>query len=247
MERHKALPLYIRVAETIRGRIFNRQYQQGALIPAARELAEEFDVSNITIRKAIDLLTQEGLLAPKQGLGTLVAKSRNGTVEIQITGNFRDWLDSATGRKLSLQAEVIELTLVRPPGRIRELLSLDTDDKVSRMKRLRKYKGQSISYFVNFFPQDLCHKIKKTEVEKRSFIEFIQERCDVCLRRIEQQVEATIADMELADILGVDFGTPLFFVENVYYSDQTTPVMVTHMYYRGDRYVYKATIPLEPD
>jgi hypothetical protein len=53
-----------------------------------------------------------------------------------------------------------------------------------------------------------------------------------------------IAEMDLANLLGIDYGTPLFFVENIYYSIQNQPVVVTHMYYRGDFYTYRASISL---
>ncbi|MBW1713811.1 MAG: GntR family transcriptional regulator, partial [Deltaproteobacteria bacterium] len=62
MERGKYVPIYIQVAETIKGRIVANQYQPGDLIPSARELESEFGVSNITIRKALELLTQENHL-----------------------------------------------------------------------------------------------------------------------------------------------------------------------------------------
>jgi DNA-binding GntR family transcriptional regulator len=45
-------------------------------------------------------------------------------------------------------------------------------------------------------------------------------------------------------VLDTDYGSPLFFIENIYYANQDKPVVMTHMYYRGDCYVYKAAIPL---
>ena len=55
-----------------------------------------------------------------------------------------------------------------------------------------------------------------------------------------QTVQASIADLDLARILNVDFGFPLFFVQNIYYTEKEHPVAITHMYYRSDRYVYMA-------
>ena len=55
MERDRAVSYYIKVAETLKARIRDGQYQPNALIPSAKKLEEEFNVSNITIRKAMDL------------------------------------------------------------------------------------------------------------------------------------------------------------------------------------------------
>jgi len=110
------------------------------------------------------------------------------------------------------------------------------------MKRVRCIKRKPISYYINYGPPSLLGKLSSKDFKKRSFIEVFQDRCNIKLSKMEQQVEATIADMDLASILRVPFGDPLFFVENVYYSTENKPVEVTHMYFRGDRYIYKATI-----
>jgi GntR family transcriptional regulator len=61
---------------------------------------------------------------------------------------------------------------------------------------------------------------------------------------MEQNITAVNADIDLCDMLQVDFGAPLLFSETIYSSDKNNPIEVTHMYYRGDRYTYRATLPL---
>jgi GntR family transcriptional regulator len=244
VDRHKALPLYAKVAETIKGRIRSNHYVPGDMIPPARELAEEFGVSNITIRKAIEVLTREGFLAPRQGVGTMVAGSGRDVVEIEITGNFREWLDSASGVRLRVTTEVLDMADVRPPERVRLLMGLPSGEHVRRIKRRRRYKDRIISYFINYFPSGISGNIRTESLARKSFIEVFQETCGIRLTRMEQRVEAGMADMELSDLLGTDFGAPLFFIENTYYAGGPGPVIVSHMYYRGDSYVYKALIPL---
>jgi len=244
MDRGQAVPIFIQVAETLRGRILNNEYPAGDLIPSARELEKEFRVSNITIRKALELLTQEGYLIPRRGVGTQVAKVREEMEEIEISGNFRGWIDSASGRRSQLKADVLEATIAPCPERVSQILGLEPGQNVWRMKRVRKIKGQPISYFVNYGSPEILGRIKPEEVVKCSFIEVFQEVCGLKLSRLEQRVQAVVADMDLSSILGVRFGDPLFFVEAVYFSEAGKPVEVTHMYYRADRYVYKATIEL---
>jgi len=245
MKRDRATSYYLQVAETLKARIREGRYQPGELIPSAHRLEKKFGVSNITIRKALELLAREGIVVPMRGVGTRVAEIEDDLVSIEITGSFRDWVDSARGTKLGLEVEVLDIGIAACPLRVRQVLSLELDDRVWRMKRVRKLRGVPISYFINYGKVEvLSGKIIKADVEERSFVEVFQERCDMCLYRMEQRVEATIADMDLSDILHINFGDPLFFVENTYYSIDKQPVEVTHMYYRGDRYVYNATINL---
>ena len=247
MGRERALPLYIQVADTIQARIRNREFRPGDLIPSARELAEEYRVSNITIRKAIDLLTSKGYLSPRQGLGTRVARDDGERVEIAITGQFREWLDSATGKSLRLKAVVLDHDLAHPPWRVQDVLGSAPDEDVYRMKRLRQHRGRTISYFVNYYRTSVCGPLRKADVVRRSFVEVFQETSHVRLVRMVQRVEATVADMDLSRLLDVEFGAPLFFIENAYFSGKGEPVLVTHMHYRGDSYVYMAAIPLNLD
>ena len=245
MERDRAVSYYVKVAETLKARIRDGQYQHNDLIPSAKKLEEEFKVSNITIRKAMDLLTRDGYVIPMRGVGTRVAKTEDDMVSIEITGSFRDWVDSAIGRNLQLTVDVLEITITSCPKRVSQILTLGPDENIWRMKRVRRLRGVPMSYFINYGrPELFSDKITIDEVTKSSFVDLFQARCQISLSKMEQRVKATVADMDLSGVLDINFGDPLFFVENVYYSTDGNPVEVTHMYYRGDKYVYDATIQL---
>lgn len=245
MARENTIPMYFRVAETLRSRIESRRYRPGELIPSEKELSREFNVSLITIRKAMELLVKEGLVARKRGLGTWVLSSNHGRLPIKLSGNFRDWFDSVSGRLQRLEAEVLEAGLADCPEQVARILGLQEGEPIWRMRRVRKHKGEPISYYINYASSELAGLVSAADFRKRSFLEVFQEKAGLRLKRLEQRVEATVADMDVSSILGVEFGSPLFFVENVYYTLQDRPVEVTHMYYRGDRYIYRASILME--
>jgi len=230
----------MQIAETLKRRILESQYPVGSLIPTAKELEKEFDTSNITIRKALNRLVQEGYLIPKRGLGTQVAQQSDERVEIGLTGDFRSWIHTASGRKHRMGVKILDQDVVPCPPRICEILGLEEGKEVWRMRRIRTIKGRPISYFVNFGCKELLSKIRKKDVLERSFVEALQESCGIKLSRMRQRVQAIIADIDLSRVLEVEFGAPLFFVETTYFS-QGRPVEVTDMYFRADRYLYTAT------
>lgn len=238
------VPLYLKLAATLKSRILSRAYPPGGWIPAAKDLAQEFGVSTITVRKAVELLTREGYLAARQGAGTLARLPELKKMEIQISGDFRGWLDSASGIHPRLEVEILDLSPFQPPERIRTILGTGRDEPVGRLRRLRRHQGQIVSYFINYFGREHLKRLPKSKLMRRSFIEVFQESTRIRFKRLEQRVEAVIAEMDLADLLDTGYGLPLFFVENIYYSHREAPLVVTHMYYRADRYVYKASIPL---
>jgi DNA-binding GntR family transcriptional regulator len=239
--------MYLKVAATIKNRIHSCAYQRGEWIPAAKYLAEEFGVSTITIRKAVERLVQEGYLTARQGAGTRVTFPEQKKMEIQISGNFREWFDSASGRSPRLEIEMVDLVPFQAPQSIRTLLDAARDEPVGRLRRLRRHHGQVVSYYINYFRAEHLHRLPRGKLTQRSFIEVFQESTRIRLKRLEQRVESIIAEMDLAKVLDTDYGSPLFFIENNYYAHREKPVLVTHMYYRGDCYVYKAAIPLDAD
>jgi GntR family transcriptional regulator len=241
------VPMYLKVAATIKSRIHGYAYQPGEWIPSAKDLAREFGVSTITIRKALERLIGEGYLHSRQGAGTMVTFAEMEKVEIRVSGNFRDWLDSASGRIPKLEIQVLDMAPFLPPEKIRGQLGVGPEEPVGRLRRLRRCEGRIVSYFINYFRLDPLKKLPGRKLSRKSFVEVFQESTGTRFTCLDQRVEAVIADMDLAEVLETEYGFPLFFVENIYYSDQSTPVVVSHMYYRGDRYVYKASIPLNLD
>lgn len=236
----QSIPLFIQIAETIKSRIFNYEYGPGDSILSAKEFENEFNVSNITIRRAMELLTREGYIVPRRGMRARVSQPRNEIVEIEITGNFLTWVNTATGQKSGVTGEIIDRQVIACPKPIREILALDPDKKIERIKRVRKLKENPISYFVNYGASRLFTQLSSQEIERRTFLETYQDVCKIKLNFMEQRVQATIADIDLASLLQVNFGFPLFFVQSIYYSEKEIPRILTHMYYRSDRYFYTA-------
>lgn len=68
--------LYLEVANTLKTDILKEVYPVGSLIPTENELEVAFSVSKITIRKAVEILVQEGYLEKKSGIGTTVISNR---------------------------------------------------------------------------------------------------------------------------------------------------------------------------
>ena len=247
MNREQVIPFYRQIANTLRGRISNGGYRPGDLIPSSVELEKAFQVSNITIRKAVRLLAEEGWVEGRRGVGTVVVdRPRAEKVDIRISGNFREWLDSASAKRFPIGQRVLDMGTVRCPDPVAAILGLDGFEDVWRLRRVRTIDGEPVSYHVNFGrPELLGHLRQDHFAGGRSFVEVFEEHCAVHLARMAQRVEATVADMDLADILAIAFGDPMFFVENTYFSGDGEALEVTHLYLRGDRYTYTASIDLD--
>ncbi len=243
MEREPAIPYYVQVAETIRRRIVMDHYGDGDLIPPTQELEKEFHVSSITIRKALEILVQEGLIQRRRGIGTTVRKPRSEMITFELTGSFQRLTDSID--KVPFKIKVLEITSTPScPKEVQSVLSIDSTNEVWRMRKIRKHRNIPVAYYIHYGDPRLCKRIKKRDGERANFIELIQQSSKIKLTRMEQRLRATVADLDLSDVLKIKFGAPLFFVENIYFNSQDQPVILTQMYYRGDMCSYKAAVQL---
>ncbi len=240
----RAVPHYQRVADTLKARITNGLYRHGEHLPAAAELEKIFGVSNITIRKSLEMLARDGWVAGKRGVGTIVTQQPAGdVVDIRLSGNFAEWFESASAAQHDIAQEVLETGLCRPPERVGRLLGPGPDDEVWRLRRLRSTALGPISYHVNFAGPETASRIAAADLAGTfSFVDVLKRRSPTPLARADQRVEVSLADIDIAALLGTDFGAPIFFVENVYRTASDGAAAVTHLYLRGDRYCYSASI-----
>lgn len=237
MNLEKVIPQYIQVAETISSRITNGRYPSN-ILPSSRELEKDFSVSDITIRKALNVLVQQNEILRKRGVGTTI-RQHNRHRKFDYFGNFRELIDSKSGQQVNAETEVLEIKITESyPDEIRDILELDKGVHLWQMQRLRKHNGEPVSYFVNYGHVELFENIKKQDIKNKTFIETADSICNVKFSKMEQWVEVEIADSDLASLMKTKFAAPMFFAKNIYYLDSAKPVAVTYMHFRGDKYKF---------
>ncbi len=236
------IPYYVQVAETLRRRIMTDEYMEDSLIPPVPELEEEFGVSNITIRKALETLTQDGLLRRKRGVGTIVQKCERDLVVFELKGDFRRLVRSI--EDLPVELEVLEMKIIPSPRYVQKMLSFGADSQVLRVKKVRRHGGKPLSYYLHYTDPSLLKKIAKEKAEEKTFVHLYEEITKTRITTLKQRIEAVVADIDLSKMLQVRFGLPLFFTENLYMTEGEKPVILTQNYYRGDKCYYKTLTDL---
>ncbi|MBP1045238.1 GntR family transcriptional regulator [Enterococcus sp. BWM-S5] len=141
--------LYMDVAEQIKADILSGKYPVGSLLPTESELEEIFEVSKITVRRAIEILADEELLEKKSGKGTTVLSNKPYN-KLSKAGTFTEYLhDSGLNIvKKNIQLEHVTLEKGTP---IYECLG-ETAVKFSRLYLLDE---QPYIYFEYFLPKEL--------------------------------------------------------------------------------------------
>jgi GntR family transcriptional regulator len=144
-----ALPAYLQLAQLVRGRIASGKLKPGDRIPPASTMAEKHGVSPMTVRQAVSVLVDEGLVKRVHGSGTYVRK-----VEVGATSFALDAFNRILSDTKNLEARIIKSKIERVKGAEGRLLNLNPDSPVILVERLILHRDNPYVLQVAYLPFD---------------------------------------------------------------------------------------------
>jgi GntR family transcriptional regulator len=232
-----ASTLYARIEEAIAAEIARGEYRPGDQMPTEDALLERFQVSRITVRRAIQNLVSRGLLEIHRGRGTFVRSPRIEAELTRLTGFVEDM--NAVGRKAT--ARVLSRDVVAASTRVAERLQLTKGTKVMQIKRVRLADGTPISFDETYLPLHLGKRVVNHDLRVHPIFTLLEEKYAVPLVEADYELEAVIASKAVAEALQIAPGSPIFQIERTSMSLDNQPVDYEVLSYRGDlvRFVTK--------
>jgi len=226
-------PLYRRLQDALRRAIETSILGPQDALPPERDLATDFAVSRITVRKALNGLVAEGLLLRKQGAGTFVS----GRVEKQFA-KLTSFSEDMTARGRSPRSE----WLMRASGTVTPeeslALGLSPGAPVYRFNRIR---------FADDLPMALEYSkvpgfgLTSAEAVGDSLYAALQAEGNRPTRAL-QRLRAVSVDAERARLLGVEPGAAALYIERRGFLDDGRVIEATESWYRGDTYDFVAEL-----
>ncbi len=225
-------PLYHQIYVLIREKIFSGAYPNGSLIPTENELEKMFDVSRITVKRALDELAAEGLVTRQRGRGTTITFSN----PVSSAPTNMDGLleDLATIAK-ETTVKIIEFDYVKATPQAADALGIPASSTVQKAIRIRHKEDTPFSYVITYVPEDIGRSFSHDELANEPILALI-ERSGNSISRARQTVTATLADGTTGPALGVSIGSPLLKVSRIVFDDKDKPVEYITILYRPDHY-----------
>ncbi len=238
------IPLYYQIQTILRGKIEGGEYAPGDSIPTEDELVKSYRVSRITVRKALSLLENQGLIERKRGKGSFVKKGRKNLFRpMKLSGMIEDIIAMNVETKVKL----IDFKLINPPSEIQRCLDLKETDKALKIERIRMVKGLPFSYAVSYVRPDAGAALHPQDLKIHPLYEVLEKKCNVKIRKGFQVIEATLADSKIASFLDVMTGTPLLRITRTVYDAKGVPLEHNTILYRSDRYQFAVNLIREKD
>ena len=223
-------PLYSHIETVLAGEITDGYLKVGDQLPTEDNLIERFEVSRITVRRAIQNLVSRGLVEIRRGKGTFVAAPKITQELTQLSGFVEDM--HALGRKPT--ARLIGKDIVTADMSVAGQLALTKGARVVRIRRVRLADGVPLSFDETYLPLELGKKIITNDLKTEPIFSLLERKYDVPLIEAEYKLESVVADPEVAAALRVKQGSPIFLIERTSYSTGGRPVDHEKLYYRGD-------------
>jgi GntR family transcriptional regulator len=206
---------YQSIAADLRDRIAAGEFAAGRHLPSEADLGGAYGASRMTVRKALEVLRDEGLVGSRQGFGWFVAApplrqslGRLGTIEAQL---------SDSGRRS--ERRVLDFGFVPAPPRAAAVLG---EGRVLEVRRVNVVDGVAWARVTVWCPDRLAAHLSLADVERATFHELLA----VQLARATQTISADATDATDAEVLGVPVGSPALVCERVTRSVDGDAVLV---------------------
>jgi GntR family transcriptional regulator len=225
-------PLYYKLQEKIRSEIRGGKLKPGDCLPSEAALSEEYGISRITVRNALQKLVYDGLIHRNKGKGTFVSEPK---VEQRLY-MYHSFGDALKSKGIQPRLVLLNYVQVEADSRVREKLRLRKDAVVYRLERQRFAGDQLVGLEIRYFPFELGKKLKKEDIMGKDMYTILHEVTGQPVKNLVNTVTCILADIEVAKKIKYRVGSPLLVLDQVFFLSKGKPMLYGTIIYRADRY-----------
>lgn len=233
-----AVPLYQQVMDDLKGEIARGVYASGSRIPSEMELAKSYGVGRITVRRAIEELSRAGYLNRQQGRGTFVCAPKLKR-KIRQKDDVQSFSDACRVNGMEPGACVISRKILPADSTEAQFFGVPVGTDLICVERVRTADGVPVMLENNIYVYEDNAYLSTAPLSNQSIFEFVRNRTgrtpaftDPCT------LEIACASPEVARLLAVPVGEPLFYMEAFFFDEQRRPFIIGRQRIVGSRYVF---------
>lgn len=213
------------------------QIQEGMLranmqLPSEHELADRYDTSRETVRKALNLLSQNGFIQKIRGKGSIVLETNKFSFPVSGLVSFQE-LSKSMGK--SSMTTVHDFGLIEPDPFLQQQLQADSDELVWKVLRSRQIDGENIILDKDYFLKKYVPKLSK-EIAEKSIYAYLENELGLKISFAKKEivvVDCTDEDKRLLDLGNFQH---IVVVKNYVYLDDASLFQYTESRHRLDKF-----------
>ncbi|HEY2099034.1 MAG TPA: GntR family transcriptional regulator [Pseudonocardia sp.] len=203
-------PKYAAIAEDLDAKIKSGLYEPGQPLPAQRELSAAYGVTLMTLRQALQLLTERGLVSQQAGRGTFVAAPKAS----YSLGSMQSLADDLRAQGHAVETALLGRSRRRPPRRVADQLGVDPAVPALRIERLRRLDGTPAIHQVSWVPAVLADALSDVDFTATPLYSALA-TAGVVVQSARERLSPGVLTAPLAKHLGQPAGTPVFLSDRV--------------------------------
>ena len=206
MKSQPILPLYQKLAEDLKSQIEDGSLKENEKLPSELELSQEYSVSRITLRKAMEILAEEGYIIKHQGLGTFVAPRKLNRID---DGRRMGFTEVCANEGKTASAEILGVEWLTAKGELGRNLRVEEGEKVFKLSRIRGCDGIPVMIEVLYFSSRFSYLLQ--EDLTKSVYAVLREHGDIPSHSV-RTVEVGYAGAREEEYLGMKQGEVLLLL-----------------------------------
>ena len=226
------IPLYLQLKEKLLEDI-KLNYKVNDIIPAEGKLEKKYEVSRITVRKAIEELEKDNIVIKKQGKGTYVQEQKV-LYDANSIGSLTQRL-SKQKHLLTTKSISFEIIEKEEEHFVKDMLHCD---KLLCIRRTRLLDEVPFALMINYFDVNTVPDIDK-KLNLESLYAFLKEEYNIEFYNAEEIVEAKAANTSESEKLNIEEGSPLLSLKRLSYDKNNNPIEYSNLVIKADMYKHK--------
>jgi DNA-binding GntR family transcriptional regulator len=236
LDRASPVPLYYQLAQNMETAIRSGRLSSGTHLDNEFELARQLKVSRPTVRRAIAVLANRGLVIRRHGIGTLVVPTLVRR-PVRLSSLYDDLKEAGQ----TPATRVLAFETVPAPVEVASSLQLSKGARVLHFERLRLAGDQPVALMRNFLPLALDGVVTERGLNTTGLYELLRQG-GIHLRLASQTIGARGAERREARMLKVPLRSPLLTMRRISYDDAGRPVEYGSHVYPAERYAFEMSV-----
>lgn len=229
---------YEKIAFDIKEDILSEKYKPNEQLPFEKELCEKYNVSKMTVKKALDLLVNDGLIIKRRGSGTFVKDITEKEIQRIIEKKqFSGLTTTSIGHKVT--SKVLEFKIINATKEIADILKIEEDEFIYFVHRVRYVDDKAVVIEKTYIPLNLIPGMKLADV-KKSIYGYIKDKLGLNIQSAHSTVRAMKSDELDRKYLNLEKDEPILEVERVAYLDNGKVFEYSFSRHRYDKFEFKA-------
>lgn len=232
IDRNANTPIYRQLQLILQDKIILGDWMAGMLLPTEEELCNQYNISRITARKALENLSNKGLIERKRGKGSIVIKN-DLDGEKEHIGFSKTLLEQG----VDITSKIISKNIILDNTVVSRLLDLQDEipNKLYKFTRLRLLEGEPVAITRTYVREAIGEKMLAFDLSKESFYDIYKEITERSVIDNDGVIRAIKINEHDSKLLDIEIGSANLLYRGVAFLQGNIPIEVNYTIYHGEK------------